>query len=115
MAVNRLLAQDHRKACRRALDRIFGTPDWFERFYRKRSVNDIFGQSLEVVRKACDFRGISNFYLERLKSVFAKVAPKPRMFLNRRRTPLFMLFFAAGNPKGAPIAVRIAKHLLEKL
>ena len=115
MAVNRLLAQDHRKACRGALDRIFGTPDWFERFYRKRSVNDIFGQSLEVVRKACDSRGISDFYLERLRGVFVDVAPHPRLLKNSRNAPLFLLFFAAGNEKGARIAVRIAKHLLEKL
>ena len=115
MAVNRLLANDPAKACRAPLDRIFGTSEWFERFYRTHIQDDIFGQSLEVVRKACNFDGIGAFYQERLKNIFACVAPEPRIFYNSRQTPLFQLFFAAGNPKGAPIAVRIAKHLLEKL
>lgn len=115
MAVNRLLAGDPRKACRSALDRLFGTPDWFERFYRTRLVDDIFGQSLETVEKAANFESISEFYTERLRVIFAGVAPKGRVFRNSRGSPLFQLFFAAGSPKGAPIAVRIAKHLLERL
>jgi three-Cys-motif partner protein len=115
MAVNRLLASDHKKTCRGPLDRIFGLQDWFERFYRTNIEEDIFGQSLDRVQKACDFDSIGEFYLDRLKSVFAGVSPKPCMFRNSRKTPLFQLFFAAGNPKGSHIAVKIANHLLEKL
>ena len=114
MAVNRLLANDPEKACRARLDRIFGTQSWFDRFYHTSRPEDIFGQRLEVVEKACDFESIGEFYLERLKSVFAGVAPKPRILKNSR-SPLFQLFFAAANPKGAPIAVRIANHLLERM
>ena len=115
MAANRLLANDPSKVFRGPLDRIFGTQEWFEQFYRTRREEDIFGQSYETVQKACSFDGIGKFYLERLKGIFAEVAPRPRVFRNSRRTPLFQLFFAAGNKKGAPIAVKIAKHLLEKL
>ena len=115
MAVNRLLANDPHKTSRAALDRIFGTQDWFEQFYRTRQEADIFGQSFEIVQKACCVDSISDFYLDRLRSIFAGVAPKPRIFTNSRQSPLFQLFFAAGNKKGAPIAVKIAKHLLEKL
>jgi len=115
MAANRLLANDPTKAFRVPLDRMFGTQDWFEQFYRTRHEDDIFGQSYETVQKACSFDGIGRFYLERLKSIFAEVAPTPRVFRNSRGTPLFQLFFAAGNERGAPIAVKIAKHLLEKL
>ena len=113
MAVNRLLAKDPHKACRDRLDAIFGTQEWFERFYRTRKLDDIFGEPLEVVEKACDFKGISDFFLERLKAIFAGVSQKPRVFPNSRGSPLFQLFFAASNAKGAPIAVRIADHLLK--
>ena len=113
MAVNRLLAKDPGKACRDRLDAIFGTQEWFERFYRTRKLDDIFGEPLEVVEKACDFKGISDFFLERLKAIFAGVSQKPRVFPNSRGSPLFQLFFAASNAKGAPIAVRIADHLLK--
>mgnify|MGYP001021510644 CR=1 FL=1 len=115
MAVNRLLANDPSKAFRPALNRIFGTQDWFEKFYRTRVEDDIFGRSCEIVQRACNFSSIGEFYHERLSRIFARVAPKPRLFRNSRSAPLFLLFFAAGNPRGADIAVRIAKHLLEKL
>lgn len=115
MAANRLLAKDPTKAFREPLDRIFGTQDWFERFYRTRHEEDVFGQSYEIVEKACSVDGIGKFFLERLKGIFADVAPAPRLFRNSHGTPLFQLFFAAGNPKGGPIAVKIAKHLLENL
>lgn len=115
MAINRLLAGDPAKACRLRLNRIFGTQNWFERFYRTKKLDDIFGQSLQTIQKACDYHSIGGFYSERLKRIFAEVAPRPRIFANSRGSPLFQLFFAAANAKGAPIAVRIAKHLLEKL
>ncbi len=115
MAVNRLLANDHRKAFGAPLDRVFGTRGWLEEFYHTRVEADIFGQSIEVVRKACDSDIIGRFYLDRLRSVFAGVAPKPRVFMNSRHAPLFSFFFAAGNSAGAPIAVKIADYLLEKL
>lgn len=115
MAINRLLANDFTKICRVPLDRVFGTQEWFERFYRTSREDSIFGQSYETVQKTCNFDSIGEFYLERLKNIFAEVAPSSRIFRNSRGTPLFQLFFAAGNDKGAPIAVRIAKHLLENL
>ncbi len=115
MAVNRLLARDPDRACSPALRRIFGTEEWFERFYHTRKLEDIFGQPLEIVRKACDFQSIAKFYSERLGDIFEGVADHTRVFCNSRGSPLFQLFFAAGNPKGAPIAKRIAGHLLKEL
>jgi three-Cys-motif partner protein len=115
MAVDRLLASDPAKACRKRLNVIFGTPEWFGRFYRTENAEDIFGQPLDVVQRACDFARIADFFLERLRSVFPGVAPTPRILRNSRNTPLFQFFFAAANPKGARIAVRIASHLLERM
>lgn len=115
MAVNRLLAQDPHKACRLRLDAIFGTHDWFDRFYRATSPESLFGQDIDVVRKACNFDSIAAFYLERLRSIFAGVAARPRLLTNSRQSPLFQLFFAASNERGARIAVRIAEHLLERM
>lgn len=115
MAVNRLLANDPQKACRPRLDAIFGTSDWFNRFYRLNRQESIFGQPLEEVVKACDFDAISEFYLERLRVIFAGVSDHPKVLCNSRGSPLFQLFFAAANVKGAEIAVRIADHLLRRM
>lgn len=76
MAVNRLLAHDPEKTWRVRLDRIFGTPSWFDAFYHTSKPQDIFGQQLEEVKKACDFKSIGQFYLERLKGIFAGVASR---------------------------------------
>ena len=82
--------------------------------YKTRTLNDIFGKSVDIIAKACDFDRIGDFYQNRLKTIFTGVAKKPKIFYNSRGSALFQFFFAAGNIKGAPIAIRIAEHLLLK-
>ena len=115
MAVNRLLAKDHKKVWYDCLNRLFGTQDWFENFYKTRTLDDIFGKSVDIITKACDFDGIGNFYKSRLKTIFSGVAEQSKVFYNSRESALFQLFFAAGNKKGAPIAIRIAEHLMRNI
>ncbi len=115
MAVNRLLAKDPQKVSFECLNRIFGTREWFECFYKTRTLDDIFGKSEDKIVKTCDFAGVGNFYKNRLKTLFSRVAEVDKTFYNSRESRLFQLFFAAGNPKGAPIAVRIAEHLMKKI
>lgn len=115
MAVNRLLAKDPQKISYDRLNRIFGTRDWFEYFYKTKTLGDIFGKSVDTIVKACDFTRIGNFYKGRLKTIFSGVAEKPKVFYNSRGSALFQLFFAAGNAKGAPIAIRIAEHLIRNI
>ena len=115
MAVNRLLAKDTKKISYDRLNRIFGTKDWFKNFYKNRTLDDIFGESVDIIIKACDFKRIGSFYKSRLKTIFQGVADKPKIFYNSRGSALFQLFFAAGNEKGAPIAIRIAEHLIKEI
>ena len=115
MAVNRLLAKDPQKISYDCLNRIFGTQDWFENFYKTRILEDIFGKPVEIVCKACNFKRIGEFYKERLKTIFSGVAEKSKIFYNSRGSALFHFFFAAGNPNGAPIAIRIAEYLMRNI
>ncbi|MHC4844335.1 MAG: three-Cys-motif partner protein TcmP [Planctomycetota bacterium] len=115
MAVNRLLAKDPKKISYDRLNRIFGVDDWFEIFYKTRTLDDIFGKSVDIIIKACDFERIGEFYKKRLKTIFFGVAEDSKVFCNSRHSALFQLFFAAGNPKGAPIAIKIAGHLLRNI
>ncbi|MGD2093823.1 MAG: three-Cys-motif partner protein TcmP, partial [Phycisphaerales bacterium] len=115
MAVNRLLAKDPQKISYDRLNRIFGTQDWFECFYRTRTLDDIFGKSVDIVIKACDFTGIGNFYKSRLKSIFSGVAENPKVLYNSRGSALFQFFFAVGNTRGAPIAIKIAEYLIRRI
>lgn len=55
---------------------------------------------------------IGRYYNERLESIFAAVAPRPRVLVGPTGTPLYMLCFATANKRGARIAIKLANHLL---
>jgi hypothetical protein len=109
------LAKDPEKISYDCLNKLFGTEDWFESFYKTRTLDDIFGQSIDIITKACDFDRIGDFYKNRLRTMFSGVAEKTKIFYNSRRSALFQLFFAVGNSKGAPIAIRISEHLMKDI
>jgi three-Cys-motif partner protein len=113
MAVNRLLTKEREPppAWEQALTRVFGTEDWRNNFYSQKTEPTLFGD-IEVTVKEADFAKIGNFFVKRLKTVFSEVAENPLPLRNSRNTPLYLLCFAAGNPRGAKTAVRIAQHIL---
>jgi three-Cys-motif partner protein len=93
------------------LTMIFGTDDWKSRFYRTDQEVDLFGIPSGSVVKIAGMDEILAYFLERLESVFEKVVERPLILDNSRNTPMYALCFASGNPRGAPIAVKIASHL----
>lgn len=115
MAINRLLAKDTQRISYDCLNRIFGTKDWFEHFYKAQTLDDIFGKSFDIIKKACNFNSIGSFYKNKLKTVYSGVAEENKVLYNSRGSALFQLFFAAGNPNGAAIAIKIAEHLMRKI
>lgn len=119
-AANRLMTRDPKDipaAWRTRLDKLFGSKDWEQRFYKARTTTDIFSGDFTVVEKALTFEGLGAFYKERLESIFPVVAPNPRMLRTSGNRPLFQLFFAAGAKpdRGGNIALKIAKYILEKI
>ena len=93
------------------LDRVFGGRNYWQRTYRPSLQLSMLDEETSLERP----RGtevIVNLYRERLEEVFHSVAPTRKTLKNSRNAPLFELFFAASNPVGAPIAVRIANHIL---
>ncbi|MFN4261780.1 MAG: three-Cys-motif partner protein TcmP [Gemmataceae bacterium] len=114
MAVNRLLTKNEPPPplWADALTRFFGNEEWKQEFYPKRKELTLFGEE-ETERKEANFERIGQFFLKRLKTVFAQVATNPLIMNNSKGVPIFLLCFAAGNPKGAPTAVKIAKDILK--
>ena len=109
-AFNRLLTK-HKKPPQKwseALTRICGTNEWEERFYKKSEEQGLF-DVIHSEEKTAGFENINNFLHERLASLFARVVDRPLFLVNSNNSPIFMLFFAASNPKGAIPAVNIAK------
>jgi len=62
--------------------------------------------------KLANFDSIGAFFVGRLKTVFEGVAENPLPLRNSREVPLYLLCFAAANPRGASTAVNIAQHIL---
>jgi three-Cys-motif partner protein len=114
VAVNRLLTRNKPppKKWADALTRFFGNEDWRQEFYPKKTKRTLFGVE-ETARKEANFERIGRFFLKQLKTVFAGVAPNPLILSNSKGVPLYLLCFAAGNPKGSPTAVKIAKDILK--
>lgn len=93
------------------LTKLFGTNDWRDRFYRREKTASLFDDAGESWAKVGGVREILQFFLERLGSIFAQVVDQPLILKNSRNSPMYALCFAAGNPRGAKTAVRIAAHL----
>ncbi|HKY23384.1 MAG TPA: three-Cys-motif partner protein TcmP [Vicinamibacterales bacterium] len=115
IGVNRLLTKsgDIPDPWRRRLSLLLGTEEWYEEFYRSESTPTLFGGAADRIVKAST-ETIGRYFNNRLKSIFAAVADEPKVLRNSANSPLYLLCFAAGNPRGAPIALRIANHLLKK-
>lgn len=113
MAVNRLLTRGGPppEAWQRRLTRFFGTEDWQNAFYQHTTVRTLFGEE-EASIKDADYEAIGRYFVDRLKTVFARVADNPLPLRNAKNVPLYLLCFAAGNPRGAETAVKIAGHIL---
>ena len=102
VAVNRLLTKNEPppKKWADVLSRLFGTEEWKQAFYPKKTEQLLWGVE-ETEHKQADFDRIGRFFLDRLKAIFAKVAPNPLILANSKEVPIYLLCFAAGNPKGA--------------
>lgn len=116
-AVNRLLNKNGkiREGRKKALNNLFGGEEWFEQFFYEEERTNLISQEKEsfFVKKA-SFENIAKYFNDRLKTIFADVAPNPLFLNNSTNSPIFLLCFAVGNPTGAPIAVRIAQNILKQ-
>lgn len=113
-AVNRLLTRNGPPdgLWANKLTDIFGTSAWREEFYRPRAQMSFLDEG-DVLEKDADYDKIGGFFVKRLQDKFAKVAERPRPLRNSKNVPIFLLCFASANPRGAPIAVKIAQHILQ--
>lgn len=113
--VNRLLKRngDIRLSIRNKLNKFFGDDDWFQLFYQLSQQIPLFDEEEEWEKIGDIFIEIEQYFIDRLNGTFAGVAKNPLSLRNSKNVPLYLLCFAAANSKGAPIAVRIAQHILD--
>ncbi|GAB4340991.1 MAG: three-Cys-motif partner protein TcmP [Calditrichia bacterium] len=113
VAVTRLLKRRHPPtgAWADRLTKMFGSDEWKTVFYPTRTHPSLFGD-VEIQIRDANWTQIGNYFVAKLKSVFARVAPNPLVLKNSKNSPLFLLCFAASNPKGSSTAVKIAQNIL---
>ena len=111
--VNRMLTQSGEipQEWRECLNELLGTKDWYDHFYQISQDETLFGKHTRLVKAGRE--AISKYFLDRLRTCFAGVAPNPAVLYNSKNSPLYLLCFAAGNQTGAPIALDIATHILK--
>jgi len=115
IGVNRLLPRSGQipEGWRTRLNLFLGTEDWYESFYKVETATNLFGVEETKVAKA-KVDTIAKYCVDRLKSVFPGVAPKPKILMNSANCPLYLFCFAVGsqNTQARKIALRIANHIL---
>jgi three-Cys-motif partner protein len=114
VGVSRLLTRrgDIDPSWQARLDALFGTQEWRQRFYQTNTtMPNLFGETHNTLERNASPTEIEDFITERLSSCFAGVA-KGLVLRNSRSNPMYLLCFAAANERGAPIALRIVRHLL---
>ena len=108
-AALRQLSHDHAaldSTKRAALDEVFGTPDWEERFYQSRSTPTNlfdFADSATPSRVA-DPDKVERFAAERLRTIFSFVS-EPIPILARHKLRQFSLFLLSGNSNARAISL----------
>jgi three-Cys-motif partner protein len=114
-AVNRMLVKNGHidPGWELKLNDVFGTNSWKKHFYKASGQMSILSMLPEdKKKKIADFDGIKKYTVERLRTIFAGVAPNPRVLTNQKNSPLFVLFFAVSNDRGQATALKIANHIL---
>ena len=115
MAVARMMPNNREpdEANAQRLDDIFGGRKFWQENYRDTLQPSLFDQSLGRERPRGSDQ-IAERYRHRLSTVFHSVASTGCTLRNSKRAPLFELMFAAGNPKGGPIAIDLADNILKR-
>ncbi|MEP0849493.1 MULTISPECIES: three-Cys-motif partner protein TcmP [Cyanophyceae] len=115
VALNRLLKKDGKinDSCRRKIDIIIGTTEWYNVFYAEEKSKGLFGEESRII-KVANFDLIKQYFIERLQTVFPGVANNPRLLLNSKNNPLYLLCFASSNLRGTPTAIKIAQDILRR-
>lgn len=99
------------------LNKIFGDDGWESRFYQESGNEQVslFEMKDKKVR-TCDPDAVIAYTLERMDTIFARVHKNPKVFYNKRNSPMFIFFFAMTNRGSTAqnLAIKFANHVLKK-
>lgn len=118
IGVNRLLKQRLESipaSWRLKLDRIFGTTEWQNVFYKADPQGLLLPEETGVCKVDKPIQTITEYYQQRLATIFPKVATNHRYLCNRRNSPMFVLIFAMASPykPAQDLAMKLVRNILK--
>jgi three-Cys-motif partner protein len=116
MGMNRMLTRNGniRMEWQNTLDRFLGCKDWRKTFYREIERPDFFDGTVVELVKDANTEKFEAFFLNRLRTIFAGVAPRGVPLINSKGQVMYLLCFASANPKGSVIALKIADSVMRQ-
>lgn len=98
------------------LDRLFGTSDWREEFYKPSPQESLFDLGDEIMLKDASTHHVVDYVRKRLNTAFPAVSDAA-ILRNSKGAPLFALVLGVSNPSPAAqkAALAIANHLVRDL
>ncbi len=96
------------------LTRFFGTETWQDAFYTSTGQSKLFEEESDDMQRITGVKQVAGYFMERLKQVFRHVLEEPMVLRNSKNSPIYMLCFAASNPKGGQTALKIARDIVAK-
>lgn len=111
IGVNRLLTTNGAipDTWKNKLDEVLGERNWESIFYETVTENTLFGEEIRT-KKVGSFSSITQYFVNRLNSIFPQVAHNPLPIPNSLNSPMYILCFASANK----VAVKIAQDILKK-
>jgi three-Cys-motif partner protein len=114
-ALQRLLRKDGQLEASwvECIDRLLGDHGWYDELYKEDPQLDLFN-TLRLI-KDVNTDGLRAFIVKRLKTIFPAVAPNPKIFRNKKQSPIFLFCFAVSSKSEAAqkLALKIANHILK--
>jgi three-Cys-motif partner protein len=115
-ALQRLLRNDGKMDTSwvECIDRLLGDHSWQMQFYKENPQINLFGTGEKI--KNTNKEVLKKYILDRLGTIFPAVAQNPRIFYNKKQSPIFLFCFAVSSKseKAQNLALKIANHLLKE-
>lgn len=86
------------KSRRLSLDRLFGERGWYKTFYHTWERNGLITGPELVTSRHADEKGVTKYFVRRLRSAFEWVSEKPLRLFNYQNSLMFQLYFASSIP-----------------
>jgi three-Cys-motif partner protein len=96
-----------------ALDKILPDSNWRTEFYTDLNEPDLFDVAISKRQRLVNINSVEQYLINGMNQIFAGVGEKAVPLRNSKGSCMYLLTFAVGNPRGADLALRMARSVLK--